>query len=61
MNQKLAVGGMPEKVVTAFQAVHDEHVNEDVAVHRFQAAIQQVVKMEKDAVETCSQGQSDGV
>ncbi|CAA6669182.1 unnamed protein product [Spirodela intermedia] len=59
LNQKLAVGGMPEKVVTAFQAVHDEHVNEDVAVHRFQAAIQQVVKMEKDAVETYSQGNQE--
>ncbi|CAA7406131.1 unnamed protein product [Spirodela intermedia] len=56
---KLAVGGMPEKVVTAFQAVHDEHINEDVAVHRFQAAIQQVVKMEKDAVETYSQGNQE--
>ena len=59
LDQKLAVGGMPEKILTAFQSVLDEHVNEDVAVHRFHAAIQQVVKMEKEAMETGSKGKND--
>ncbi|XP_078435299.1 uncharacterized protein LOC144706294 [Wolffia australiana] len=53
---KLAIGGMPEKILTAFQSVLDEHVNEDVAVHRFHAAIQQVGRMEKEAAEIGSQG-----
>uniref|UniRef100_A0A1D1YW22 Regulation of nuclear pre-mRNA domain-containing protein 1B n=2 Tax=Anthurium amnicola TaxID=1678845 RepID=A0A1D1YW22_9ARAE len=56
---KLAVGGMPEKIVTAFQSVHDEHLNEDAALNKFLSAVQQVGKLEKEVDEACNQGSQD--
>ncbi|XP_043707417.1 formin-like protein 7 [Telopea speciosissima] len=57
---KLAVGGMPEKIVTAFQAVHDEHFNEDTALNKCKATVRHVEKMEKDVDNACIQGNQQG-
>ncbi|KAK1316917.1 hypothetical protein QJS10_CPA05g00668 [Acorus calamus] len=53
---KLIVGSMPEKIVTAFQSVHDEHFNEDTALNKCKTAVRRVAKMEKDVDDTCAQG-----
>ncbi|XP_042514104.1 regulation of nuclear pre-mRNA domain-containing protein 2-like isoform X2 [Macadamia integrifolia] len=57
---KLAVGGMAEKIVTAFQAVHEEHFNEDTALNKCKAAVRRVEKMELDADNACTQGNQQG-
>ncbi|XP_058080116.1 actin cytoskeleton-regulatory complex protein PAN1-like [Magnolia sinica] len=57
---KLAIGGMPEKIVTAFQSVHDEHFKEDTALNKCKAAIRRVGKMEKDVDNACIQGNQQG-
>ncbi|KAK9170617.1 hypothetical protein Syun_002757 [Stephania yunnanensis] len=52
---KLAIGGLPEKIVTAFQSVHDEHFKEDTALSKCKAAVQHVEKIEKEFEIACSQ------
>ncbi|GFZ09371.1 ENTH/VHS family protein [Actinidia rufa] len=52
---KLGVGGMPEKIVTAFQSVHDENTTEEAALNKCEATASLVGKMEKD-VHTSAQG-----
>lgn len=54
--QKLAVGGLPEKILTALQLVHDEAVNEESAVGKFHQAISSVQEIEKDVLYASSQG-----
>ncbi|XP_042428013.1 actin cytoskeleton-regulatory complex protein pan1-like isoform X1 [Zingiber officinale] len=44
---KLAVGEMPEKIVTAYQSVLDEHSSEDTALSKCKDAVQVLEKMEK--------------
>ncbi|XP_038979983.1 UPF0400 protein C337.03-like [Phoenix dactylifera] len=58
---KLAVGGMPEKIVTAYQAVLDEHFNEDTALNKCKSAARLVEKMEKDVDDACTQGNQQGL
>ncbi|OVA03870.1 CID domain [Macleaya cordata] len=53
---KLAVGGTPEKIVTAFQSVNDEHVNEETALSKCKAAVDRVEEMEKDIGYANAQG-----
>ncbi|XP_068663550.1 uncharacterized protein [Aristolochia californica] len=53
---KIAVGGMPEKIVTAFQSIHDEHVNEDTTLSKCRAVVRRVEKMEKDVDDACTHG-----
>uniref|UniRef100_A0A5B6Z3U9 Putative regulation of nuclear pre-mRNA domain-containing protein 1B-like n=1 Tax=Davidia involucrata TaxID=16924 RepID=A0A5B6Z3U9_DAVIN len=57
---KLAVGGMPEKIVTAFQSVHDENINEEAALNKCKAAVRRVGKIEKDIESTSTQGNQQG-
>ncbi|XP_068660808.1 uncharacterized protein [Aristolochia californica] len=57
---KMAVGGMPEKIVTAFQSVHDEHLNEDTILNKCRAAVRCVEKMEKDVDDACTHGNQQG-
>ncbi|XP_074571446.1 uncharacterized protein LOC141827996 isoform X2 [Curcuma longa] len=45
---KLAIGEMPEKIVTAYQSVLDEHSSEDTALSKCKDAVQVLEKMEKD-------------
>ncbi|KAJ8646556.1 hypothetical protein MRB53_008304 [Persea americana] len=53
---KLAVGSTPEKIITAFQSVHDEHVNEDTVLNKCKAAVRRVGKMEKDVEDASIHG-----
>uniref|UniRef100_A0A5B6Z5R5 Putative regulation of nuclear pre-mRNA domain-containing protein 1B-like n=1 Tax=Davidia involucrata TaxID=16924 RepID=A0A5B6Z5R5_DAVIN len=57
---KLAVGGMPEKIVTAFQSLHDENINEAAALNKCKAAVHCVEKMERDFESTSTQGNQQG-
>ena len=54
--QKLAVGGLPEKILTAFHSVLDEHLNEDAALNKCNAAVQQLGKLVEDTENTVAQG-----
>ncbi|KZV33928.1 hypothetical protein F511_04153 [Dorcoceras hygrometricum] len=58
--KKLAVGGMPEKILTSFHLVHDEVANEDVALNKCQSAISSVQEIEIDVVNASSQGEVQG-
>ncbi|XP_034694904.1 regulation of nuclear pre-mRNA domain-containing protein 1B-like [Vitis riparia] len=53
---KLSIGGMPEKIVTAFQTVHDEQVNEEAVLNKCKTAVQHVGKLEVDAGNTSGEG-----
>lgn len=57
---KLAVGGMPEKIVSAFQSVQDQHFNEDTALNKCKTAVHHVEKMEKDVEDACIHGNPQG-
>ncbi|KAL0359717.1 UNVERIFIED_CONTAM: Regulation of nuclear pre-domain-containing protein 1B [Sesamum angustifolium] len=53
---KLAVGGLPEKILTAFQLVHDEIVNEEAALNKCRDTVSHVREIEKDVLNVSSQG-----
>lgn len=57
---KLAVGGLPEKIVTALQLVHDEAVSEEAALNKCRNAVSCVQEIEKDVVNASSQGNLHG-
>ncbi|KAK6942099.1 CID domain, partial [Dillenia turbinata] len=57
---KLAVGGMPEKIVSAFQSVLDEHFNEETALNKCRDAVDYIIKMEKDVESILVQGNEHG-
>ncbi|KAL2232899.1 UNVERIFIED_CONTAM: hypothetical protein Sindi_1469900, partial [Sesamum indicum] len=52
---KLAVGGLPEKILTAFQLVHEEIVNEEAALNKCQDTVSRVREIEKDVLNVSSQ------
>ncbi|TKY62810.1 Regulation of nuclear pre-mRNA domain-containing protein 1B [Spatholobus suberectus] len=45
---KLAVGCLPEKILTAFQPVLDDHLNEEAALNNCNAAVHDVGKVVED-------------
>ena len=47
---------MPEKIVTAFQTVHDEQVNEVAALNKCKTVVQHVGKLEVDTENTSGVG-----
>lgn len=53
---KLAVGGIPEKLLTAFQAVEEEHANEEAALSKCKTAIHYVTRIENDVEKTSIHG-----
>ncbi|GAB2272710.1 hypothetical protein Dimus_007530 [Dionaea muscipula] len=55
-SQKLTVGGLLEKIVTAFHSVHDENPNEEDALVKCSAAALLVERMEKDVDDTTVKG-----
>ncbi|XP_010055253.2 regulation of nuclear pre-mRNA domain-containing protein 1A [Eucalyptus grandis] len=57
---KLAVGGLPEKILTAYQSVLDEHSTEEAALDKYSAAATQVEKIEEDADSKLNQGSQQG-
>ncbi|CAN4126995.1 unnamed protein product [Withania somnifera] len=57
---KLAAGCTPEKIVTAFQLVHDENVNEADALNKCKEAVFCVGEMKSDIENLLSQGNLQG-
>ncbi|CAK9322826.1 unnamed protein product [Citrullus colocynthis] len=53
---KLAVGGVPEKILTAFQSVLDEHLNEDAALNNCSSATHHLNQIEEDLNASLAQG-----
>ncbi|KAM1184278.1 hypothetical protein TB2_013408 [Malus domestica] len=53
---KLAVGGLPEKILTAFQPVLDEHLTEEAALNKCSAAVLYVGKIDEDVENTLIHG-----
>ncbi|CAK9180815.1 unnamed protein product [Ilex paraguariensis] len=45
---KLAVGAIPERIVTAFHLVHDANVNEEAALDKCKDAVRRAGEMDKD-------------
>ncbi|KDP39619.1 hypothetical protein JCGZ_02639 [Jatropha curcas] len=57
---KLAVGGLPEKILTAFQSVTDEHLDEEAALNESTAALSQVGKIREEMENGSTQGNQQG-
>ena len=57
-NQKLAVGGLPEKILTALQPVLDEHASEEAAINKCSVAAHYVGKIEDDVENNLTQGKA---
>ncbi|KAK7290711.1 hypothetical protein RIF29_05316 [Crotalaria pallida] len=53
---KLAVGCLPEKILTSFQSVLDEHPNEEAALSKCDAATRDYSKLVEDVENTLAQG-----
>ncbi|KAJ7972003.1 regulation of nuclear pre-mRNA domain-containing protein 1B-like [Quillaja saponaria] len=53
---KLAVGGQPEKILTAFQSVLDEHLTEEAALNKCNGAVSHVGKIMEDVESALAQG-----
>lgn len=53
---KLAVGGTLEKIVSAYESVHDRRLEEDAVLVKCKAAASYVEKMEKDVDNGCNFG-----
>ncbi|KAL3026641.1 hypothetical protein AAZX31_03G004600 [Glycine max] len=57
---KLAVGGLPEKILTAFQPILDQHLNEEASLNNCSAAVREVGKVVEDVENTLAQGNQLG-
>lgn len=57
---KLAIGCLPEKILTALHSVNEEHPNEEAALNKCNAAVSQVGKLVEDVENTLSQGNQPG-
>ncbi|CAK9149764.1 unnamed protein product [Ilex paraguariensis] len=53
---KLAVGAIPERIVTAFHLVHDANVNEEAALDKCKDAVRRAGEMDKDVDNMSAQG-----
>ena len=54
----MAVGGFPEKIVSAFHCVHDECSNEEHIMGKCNVAVHSVERMLKEVENISSQGMS---
>ncbi|XVE90296.1 hypothetical protein DITRI_Ditri20bG0066400 [Diplodiscus trichospermus] len=57
---KLAVGGLPEKILTAYQSVLEDNPNEDTALNKCKAAVQHLIKIGEDVGSSLAQGNQNG-
>ncbi|XP_022718742.1 regulation of nuclear pre-mRNA domain-containing protein 2-like [Durio zibethinus] len=57
---KLAVGGLPEKILTTYQSVLEENPNEDTALNKCNAAVQHLSKIGEDVESNLAQGNHNG-
>lgn len=58
---KLAVGGMPEKIVSAYQAVLDEHFDEDTALNKCKSAVVALANIGKEVNDAYAHGSHVGI
>ncbi|KAK8936054.1 hypothetical protein KSP39_PZI014049 [Platanthera zijinensis] len=58
---KLAVGGMPEKIVSAYQAVLDEHFDEDTALNKCKTAVRALTNIGKEVNDAYAHGSHVGM
>ncbi|KAJ1264592.1 hypothetical protein BS78_08G011300 [Paspalum vaginatum] len=54
--KKLTVGGMPEKIVTAYQPVLDQHFDEDTALNKCMSTVGVLEKIKKDIDDASTKG-----
>ncbi|XP_066355569.1 UPF0400 protein C337.03-like [Miscanthus floridulus] len=54
--KKLTVGGMPEKIVTAYQAVLDQHFDEDTALNKCKSTVSVLEKIKKNIDDASTKG-----
>lgn len=54
----MAVGGLPEKILTAFQSVLDEHSTEEATLSKCSTSVRHVGKIEEDVESNLIQGKS---
>lgn len=59
--QKLAVGGLPEKILTAYQSVLEENPYEDTALNKCNAAVQHLIKAGENVGSSLAQGISSAM
>ncbi|RAL51951.1 hypothetical protein DM860_010669 [Cuscuta australis] len=57
---KLAIGDIPERIITAFQTLHDETTNEKGALNKCKDALSNFKEMEEDIMNISSQGTPQG-
>ncbi|XP_015970694.1 uncharacterized protein LOC107494173 [Arachis duranensis] len=57
---KLAIGCLPEKILTAYQAVLDENTSEEAALNKCDAAVRDMGKLVEDVENTLAQGNQLG-
>lgn len=55
-NQKLNVGGTAEKIVSAFDAVSSNELDENADLEKCESAAKDIGKMEKDVEDACNEG-----
>ncbi|PUZ62814.1 hypothetical protein GQ55_3G016800 [Panicum hallii var. hallii] len=54
--KKLTVGGMPEKIVTAYQSVLDQHFDEDTALNKCKSTVCVLERINKDIDDASTNG-----
>lgn len=52
----MAVGGLPEKIISAFESVHEEHLNEEAGINKCSTAVQYMGKIDEDVEKAFTQG-----
>ncbi|XP_027358485.1 regulation of nuclear pre-mRNA domain-containing protein 1B-like [Abrus precatorius] len=57
---KLAVGCLPEKILTSLHSIHDKHLSEEAALDKCNTVVHQVDKLVEDAENTLAQGNQLG-
>ncbi|KAL4351492.1 hypothetical protein GQ457_06G016290 [Hibiscus cannabinus] len=57
---KLAVGGLPEKILTAYQTVLEDNPNEDTVLNKCNAAVQNLSKLGENVESSLAQGNQNG-
>ncbi|KAK8483096.1 hypothetical protein V6N13_148297 [Hibiscus sabdariffa] len=57
---KLAVGGLPEKIITAYQTVLEDNPNEDTVLNKCNAAVQNLSKLGENVESSLAQGNQNG-
>ncbi|GMI65016.1 hypothetical protein HRI_000170900 [Hibiscus trionum] len=57
---KLAVGGLPEKILTAYQSVLEDNLNEDTVLNKCNAAVQNLSELGENVESSLAQGNQNG-